>query len=278
MAISDDVSVCNLALIKMGHKGTGITSLTASTEAARKCNVLYEPIRDDLLAQHPWKFALKRVVFDVDDYLKTITGVTQADPVVVTAASHGISEGQGVYITGTGVEDIDGGVFVATTVAASTLELYKLDRTNSVDGSAYDAYVSGGTLRMSPLDEYQYMYPLPSDCLTVHRVVDPASYKYDVEEGHLIIDADEVSVVYIAKITTVTNWSDSFIDAFATRMAAELSVALAGKPENKTQFLKELEAEIIPKAKRLNAIQALPNFEGNIADPSEETSWQAAGR
>lgn len=58
MALSD-VDWCNSALIKIGV-GT-ITALSDASKQARLCLAQYEKCRDDLLAMHPWKFALARV-------------------------------------------------------------------------------------------------------------------------------------------------------------------------------------------------------------------------
>lgn len=55
---SSNVQIVNLALTGIG--AARITSLTDNTETARKCNAVFEPIRDEVLASYPWKFAKKR--------------------------------------------------------------------------------------------------------------------------------------------------------------------------------------------------------------------------
>lgn len=75
----------------------------------------------------------------------TITGATQADPVVITATSHGYSNDDEVFITGVvGMTEINGRFFVLGNVTANTYELRTIHGTD-VDGSAYTAYTSGGT-------------------------------------------------------------------------------------------------------------------------------------
>lgn len=54
-----EVSICNVALTALG--ASQINSLTEDSEAARKCNALYDDARDSVLRAHPWNFALKRV-------------------------------------------------------------------------------------------------------------------------------------------------------------------------------------------------------------------------
>lgn len=81
------------------------------------------------------------------DTAKTITGITKADPGVVTAASHGFSNGDKVRITGVvGMHDINNKYYIVSNKAASTFELHD-ENGNDVDTSAYDAYVSGGEVR-----------------------------------------------------------------------------------------------------------------------------------
>lgn len=53
------VQICNLALSKIGEEQ--ITSLTDNSKAARRCNLVYEPMRDVVLRSHLWNFAVKRV-------------------------------------------------------------------------------------------------------------------------------------------------------------------------------------------------------------------------
>jgi len=58
MAVSD-VSICNKALYLLGEDE--IAALTDADKPARTCNVFYEPVRDALLRQFPWNFAITRV-------------------------------------------------------------------------------------------------------------------------------------------------------------------------------------------------------------------------
>ena len=70
-----------------------------------------------------------------------ITAATQANPVAVTAAAHGRATGDIVQISGVvGMTQINDKLFTVTVVDANTLTL------NAVDGTAFTAYTSGGTL------------------------------------------------------------------------------------------------------------------------------------
>jgi hypothetical protein len=77
--------------------------------------------------------------------VKTITGATQADPVVITSTAHGLSNGDEVFIDDVvGMTELNGRSFLIANVAANTFELQTLGGVD-VDGTGYTAYSSGGT-------------------------------------------------------------------------------------------------------------------------------------
>ncbi len=57
MAVTQ-ISICNSALAKVGQ--APISSITQETRAAQIINSIFSLIQDELLACHPWNFALKR--------------------------------------------------------------------------------------------------------------------------------------------------------------------------------------------------------------------------
>lgn len=68
-----------------------------------------------------------------------ITGITQADPAVVTCADHGLTDGAVVKLSEIlGMTELNGGVFVVNVLTSGTFELVDQDT------SAYTAYSSGG--------------------------------------------------------------------------------------------------------------------------------------
>ena len=76
------------------------------------------------------------VVTELD---KTITGITQANPAVVTSSAHSYSNGDQVYINSVvGMTELNGKRFTVANVTATTFEL------TGIDSTAYTAYSSGG--------------------------------------------------------------------------------------------------------------------------------------
>ena len=76
---------------------------------------------------------------------KTITGATAANPVVITASSHGYSNGDEVYITAVvGMTELNGKYYLIKNKTTNTFELTDVDSTN-INGSSFTSYSSAGT-------------------------------------------------------------------------------------------------------------------------------------
>lgn len=77
---------------------------------------------------------------------KAITGITQANPAVVTSAGHGYANGDWVFITGVGgMTQINGRYYIVAGVTANTFQLRTLDSV-ALNSTAYGAYTAGGTV------------------------------------------------------------------------------------------------------------------------------------
>lgn len=77
----------------------------------------------------------------------SISAATQANPVVLTAAGHGLSDGQMIHVSSVaGMTELNGNDYYVD-VTGDTLALYSdSGLTTAVDGSAFTAYTSGGTV------------------------------------------------------------------------------------------------------------------------------------
>lgn len=76
---------------------------------------------------------------------KTITGITQANPGVVTSNTHGFGNGDVVFLGDVvGMVQVNGRYFKVANVAANTFELQDLNGVN-VNTTGYTAYSSAGT-------------------------------------------------------------------------------------------------------------------------------------
>lgn len=105
----------------------------------------FEQIFDDTVEQKDAFFVDSGLTYDAPF---TITGITKADPAVVTtSASHGFSNGDKVLISDVlGMTEVNTESYLVANKTATTFELTDLDG-NDIDSSAFTTYVSGGEVR-----------------------------------------------------------------------------------------------------------------------------------
>lgn len=226
--MATDVEIASLALTRIGHDV--ITSFSASgNKASRWFNSNYETIKKALLRQGQWNFAIKHSV-PTADTIGTITGITAANPPVVTCAAHGFSDGDTVYIASVlGMTEVNNKTF---TVANKTTDTFEL---SGITGSAYTAYSSGGSLYgYAPVD-YAYRFPLPSDLIRLVRINGGHTTEYRVEGGfnntgdaarYIYTDESTVDIEYVFDVTDEADFDPLFTDLLAARLSAEISFYL----------------------------------------------------
>src|SRR6185436_2743876 len=79
--------------------------------------------------------------FHFDSPSDTITGITKANPAVVTSANHGRSDGDVVRINQVaGMTEVNDGVYIINVLTSSTFELVDTDSTG------WSTYTSGGKI------------------------------------------------------------------------------------------------------------------------------------
>lgn len=76
-----------------------------------------------------------------------ITGITRANPGVVTSAGHGFANNDVVWISGvSGMTQVNGRAYVVKNVTANTFQLYNATGSATWSTSGYSSYSSGGTV------------------------------------------------------------------------------------------------------------------------------------
>lgn len=263
MAVTE-VSIANRALSRVGTNNVLSVLDGSGTEANRQCYLHYEPCRDALLRAHPWNFALKRSkLITGAESAKTITGATQADPVVITAASHGYSDGDRVRIADVGgMTAVNGREFTIDVLTSNTFSL--LDE----DGSSYGAYTSGGTATKIPASGFSYWFALPSDCLRL-LWVDQDAYEYKVEGGRILANSDTVDVRYIYKVTDPALFDPYFAECLVVSLAIAISVKLSDNANLKESLKADLR-DLLRDARAFDA------QEGGTPDPIDIDTWNRA--
>ena len=144
---------------------------------------------------------------------KTITGITAANPAVVTSNSHGYSNGDFVIISGVvGMTEVNGKTFKVADKTTNTFELQDVDGTD-INSSGYTAYSSGGVANKI----YQITSPYLTAELFDIKIAQSADVMYITHPNHEVMklsrtahtswSLDEVVFVdgpYLAQNTTAT--------------------------------------------------------------------------
>ena len=81
----------------------------------------------------------------ITETAKNITGITKANPAVVTSSSHGFSNGDNVIISSVGgMTEVNGITFKVANSTTNTFSLQDYDG-NDINSTSYTTYTSGGT-------------------------------------------------------------------------------------------------------------------------------------
>lgn len=143
----------------------------------------------------------------------TISGITQANPAVVTATAHGLSNGDKIKMFEVGgMTEVIGKTYVVANATANTFELTNI-KGNNIDSTGFTAYTSGGKAyklvsTISGLDHLEGK--------TVKVKADGASHPDKVvSSGSITLDRDSyqvlVGLAYTTEIETLTPEYDSGI-------------------------------------------------------------------
>jgi hypothetical protein len=123
---------------------------------------------------------------------KTITDATNATPIVITSAAHGLLNGDMVTISGVGGNTAANGDFYVSNKAANTFELETLP---NVDVAGNGAYTSGGTIDI--------IYPGE---IALERVVSGTDLGRGTSEGSISLAVGDIVELYVANETDANNF------------------------------------------------------------------------
>lgn len=84
---------------------------------------------------------------------------------------------------------------------------------------------------------FAYVYALPADCLRILEVhpsegysPDDAATEFETIGQYLHTDMEDAIIKYVFDVTDTTQFDDTFVDALAYRMAAELAMPITRDP------------------------------------------------
>jgi hypothetical protein len=244
VTIDTELEICNLAMSRLGSEFVTDITTPANTPQDKACNRVYNQLRDEMLMglfgtekvdPYNWEFAKRYQMLNpaagyaTSDYdAITITGITQADPAVVTANSHGFEDGWLVKISDVaGMTEINNFIVRVSGKTTNAFNCYDIDSTN------FTAYTSGGeVIRYEADEKWQdgYIYNVPTDFLKAIDITEDEVAWEILGSGNsrrIVSDTDEIVLLYIAQIATVGELPRAFIRAFADRIAYELGPSLS---------------------------------------------------
>ncbi len=259
--MTTSLDIANMALSLIGSANRLTVLDGTAPEENRQCHLHYEATRDAMLRAHPWNFAIKRTrLITQAESAKTVTGATQANPVVLTVASHGYSDGDRVRVASVGgMTQINDREFTIDVLTSNTFSL--LDE----NGTSHAAYTSVGTVTKIPAFDYSYWFALPSDCLRVLSVGDDL-YEYKIEGGRLLYNSDEADLKYVAQITDTTAFDSQFVQLLALALAVKISVKLTDNANLKESLKADLRD-------MLREARAFDGQEGGTPDGLYADAW-----
>jgi len=176
---------------------------------------------------------------------KSITGATVANPVVISSAGHGYSNGDRVFI-----KDVSGMVEVNNrefTVANKTTDTFEL---SGVDGTGFGTYTSGGTsgkivevtTTYTEAQIFELNHVQSADVLyLVHKDHEPAKLTRTTATSFTLTDIDFVDGPYLDENTTDTTITASANSGTGITLTASASLFEAGHVGAIFQFREVIE-------------------------------------
>ena len=263
------LQICNRALGIIGiARITSAELITPVSAASKRIEDCYPYILDELLAEHPWSFAQKRVTLALD-----ITAATAANPIQITSTAHGLSDEDKIKITSVdGMTELNGNTYYVANSAANTFTLQSAVGTD-VDGSDYTAYTEDGyitkyaALEMDD-DDATYTYTLPSDFIRENLLsVAKNNLYYTIEAGYIYSDTDSLKMIYTYRNEDPLLYPPKFVTALATRIAGEICFNLTQSAKRATDLAARYEHVDLIKAMAADSSQGSP-------EELDQTEWE----
>jgi len=139
---------------------------------------------------------------------ETISGATQANPVVLTITGHSLSNGDRIFVKNVGgMVELNNREFTVANATTNTIEL------SGIDGSAFTAYTSGGTsgkivevtTTYSVTEVFELNHVQSADVLYLaHKDHEPAKLTRTTATSFTLADIDFVDGPYLDENTTET--------------------------------------------------------------------------
>ena len=111
-------------------------------------------------------------------------------------------------------------------------------------------------LTTTPEFEFDFEHQLPADNLRVMKTDDDLT-PFRIEGGKLLSNNDTVMIEYIARITDTTKFDSLFVETFAVRIGAKLSLNLSDN-NTLTQLMEQKYRDRLKQAKSMDGQEGTP--------------------
>ena len=265
--MASDLDIANRALSRLG--AARINSTGDDTKNARAVSSALATVRDEVLVDHPWNCAVKRVTV----YATTadITGITLTGTRVrpTVGAGHPFKNGDPVAITDVVGTTQANASWIVGNVAATTFDLVDPATGDFVDDDDFSAWISGGLVTRRGLWQHDLSFTLPSDLIRLLEVEDQRQSDWLVEDGKLLTDlTSPLNIRYVYRNTNTASYPPLLVSALAARLAAELALEIVDSPA-KHQLALDAYNRILFQAKSADGREQTPS-------QIEESSWVTA--
>jgi hypothetical protein len=193
----------------------------------------------------------------------SISGATAADPVVITATAHGLSDDDWIKIIGVaGMTDLNDTFYIVANATTDTFELTDTDG-EDIDGSGFAAYTYGGIILKAPemdstdTETTVVVYQKPADMVKLIKKSSSAAV-VKVEQDKIIADVQSLKIIYTFLNTDATQYFSKFTQALVTRLAAEIAFPVTNSLQKAEQLLKIYNDIDLPKAVAIDSTQSTP--------------------
>lgn len=110
----------------------------------------------------------------------------------------------------------------------------------------------------APLFGWEHQFELPGDCLRVLEFNDSEegdwiTAPYIIEGRKLLTDADTAELVYVKRVTDVSQFDSLFVEALALRLAVKLTESIRGTTGKTAELTEAYERLVAPLARRIDA-------------------------
>lgn len=242
-------NICNQAMIAVG--GLLITDVdTDTSKRATTMKELYDIKRNWLLRKFTWTFATKRIQLSPVEYKLNFDAQTAAFVIgEVVSGAVGIGTIQHILKTSA----------TAGTLWLKTVTIGYVDDETITGGIAGSADANGVEYSPTPVNEFDYIYALPSDYSKLIELY-PKYLKYRLESNFILSgESSTLDIRYTYKVTDENQFDAAFIEAFAALLAKEAGIKLIDSIRKKKELRDEYDDKI-----------AEARYAGSIEDDLED--------